>query len=268
MEKCPDKATLEKFVDYDLTEQINERTFAHLSSCDSCREKVGRLLSKEHRLFESPLLELGGRRQKMEEPGRCLSKAAILAYAGNCLKEDQLKQVESHLQKCDNCIFGLIEVQKAMNSSTEVALDMSVLQAGQRIGTDLLEIVVKAKDDLLELIRHTGELLSLTPQLGAVRGKEESEERPIIIRKDFPERDLSLEVRIDKEFEGSGATVGVSVMRLSSEEFLSGMDMELSGQEMQQKRTTEDGLAEFIGIKPGAYGIKVRGELTVRITSE
>jgi hypothetical protein len=268
MEKCPDNAALKKFVDYELAEEMNKKILTHLSSCDICREKAGCLLSEEQGLLKSLLSSHGGRRQKTEAPGRCLSKAAILAYAGKCLKEDQLKPVETHLQKCDNCMFELIEVQRMMNSSADLALDMSVLQAGPGIGADLLEIVLKTKDEIIELIRHTGELLSLTPQLGAVRGKEESGERLINIRKDFPEKDLSLEMRIGKEVEESGATVGVSIMRLSSEEFLSGMEVELSGQEMQQKRFTVDGFAEFHGIKTGAYGIKVRGELTVRITIE
>ena len=129
------------------------------------------------------------------------------------------------------------------------------------VGTQILEIVLKGKDKFIELIGHNGELLSLTPHLGAVRGKEEREDIPIIIRKDFADRDLSVEVTINREVKESGAAVSISLMRLSSEEFLSGIDVELSGREMHQKRTTEGGLAEFYGIKSGSYALIINGGL-------
>lgn len=269
MENCPDKEALEKFVDYGLTEEMNEKILSHLSICDDCRGKVSCLLAEEQELLKSLLSKPDRNKQTVRTlADGCLSNAAILAYAGKCLKEDQLKLVESHLQKCDNCMFELLRVQRLMNAPSELDLDMAVLKEVPGAGKHVLEIVLKAKNDLVELIRHNGELLSLTPQFGAVRGKKEKEERPIVIRKDFQERDLSVEVMIHRKMKESGAKVSVSVMKLSKEKFLSGIDVELSGEEMQQKRTTEDGYTEFDGIQPGTYGIKVGGEDALLIVYE
>lgn len=271
MENCPDKETLEKFVDYGLTEEMNKKILSHLSMCCNCREKVHCLMVKEQSLltalFDEPVSH---EHAIITVIGSCLSKAALFAYSDKLLKEDQLKLVESHLEKCDNCMFELLKVQRLMNAPADLDLDMSALKAMEAFhkGYSILEIVLKAKDNLLELIRHNGELLSLTPQFDAIRGEEEKEERPIIIRKDFHERDLSVEVKIKRDINESGATVNVSIMTLSSEQFLSGIDVELSGLEMQQKRNTQDGFAEFYGLKSGTYGIKVSGDETAQITIE
>jgi hypothetical protein len=270
MERCPDKETLEKLVDYELTEEMNENILSHLSICSSCRAKVGCLLSEEQGLLKSLLTEPASRRHAVTvASGRCLSNAAILAYAGNSLKEDQLKLVESHLEKCDNCAFELLRLQRSMNTPAEIDLDMSNLRATPGVGTNVLEIVLKAKNKLIELIRHNGELLSLTPQLGAVRGKEEKEERPIVIRKDFQERDLSAEVTIKREVPDSGGVLTVSVMKLSSEEFLSGLEVEMSGVGMsRQAMTNADGVVEFYGITAGTYSLALGGDDIAIITIE
>lgn len=267
MKKCPDKETLDLFVDNGLTEEMNGNILSHLSVCASCREKVGCLLSEEQSLLRSLLTEPVRRKHDVTSAIHgCLSKRSILAYADKSLKEDQLKLVESHLQKCDNCMFELLRLQHAMNSLTDLDLDMSVLKAEDislpGVGKQVLEIVLKGRDKFIELIGHNGELLSLAPQFNAVRGEEEKEERPIVIRKDFTDRDLSVEVTINREVEESGAAVSISLMRLSSEEFLSGIDVELSGREMHQRRTTEGGLAEFYSIKSGSYVLIINGELT------
>lgn len=267
MENCPDKETLDLFVDNGLTEEMNGNILSHLSVCASCREKVGCLLSEEQSLLKSLFSEPVRRKHAATTASHeCPSKPSILAYAGKFLKEDQLKLVESHLQKCDNCMFELLRLQRSMNSLADLDLDMSVLKAKDislsGVGTQILEIVLKGKDKFIELIDHNGELLFLTPQFSTVRGEEEKEERPIIIRKDFIDRDLSVEVTINREVKESGAAVSISLMKLSSEEFLSDIDIELSGREMHQKRTTEDGLAEFYGIKTGSYALIINGELT------
>lgn len=270
MEKCPDTEILEQFVVYELTENMNEQIVTHLTSCDRCREKVGCLLSEEHGLIKTLLFEQVSRKQATDIPsGRCLSIAAILAYAGKCLKEDQLMQVESHLRECDNCMIKLLNVQNSMNMPAVLDLDMSILKAVPDFGNRVLEIVLKTKDDLVEIIRHTGELLSLSPQFANVRGKEEREEKTLVIRKDFLKKDLSIEVTIKKVLEESGVAFSVSVMKLSNEEFLSGIDIEIPGGEMHvRNRTNKNGFAEFSGIKAGTYDIKLGGEVTVIIDIE
>jgi hypothetical protein len=269
MERCPDKETLERFVEYELNEEMNAKILEHLSVCEGCRQKLNCMLTEDQGVIKALLTEPTHRKQAVTVfSDRCLPKAAILAYNSKCLNEDQLKLVESHLQKCDNCMFELLRLQRAIHSTAEIDLNMSALKAVTDLGMHILEVVLKVKDNLIDLIRHNGELLPLTPQLSSVRGKEESEKRPIVIRKDFQERDLSVEMTIKREIKESGATVSISVMKLSNEEFLSGIDVELSGQEMHKKQTTEDGVAEFYGIKTGTYSIKLAGADTAWITIE
>jgi hypothetical protein len=270
MERCPDKETLERFVDYGLTEEMNENILSHMAICDSCREKVGCLLSEERGLLKTLFTEPVNHKQAMASPeGRCLSKAALLAYAGKSLNEDQRKLVELHLQECNKCMFELLAVQRSINLSADLNLDMQTMRTMHGVGPHVLEIVLRVKDSLVELIRHTGELLSLTPQLSAVRGAEEKEEKPIVIRKDFQERDLSVEVTINKELVNSEGALRVSLMRLGTEEFLARINVELTGPAThRQDITDEDGIVEFSGIRTGTYDITIGGEITVIIAVE
>jgi len=270
MERCPDKETLEKFVDYVLTKEMNENILSHLSICDRCRDKVVCLLSEEQDLLKTLLSgSVSGKCKITLAPVGCLSKAAILAYAGKCLDEDQLRLVESHLQKCDNCLSALLRVQRSMDLTADLDLNMSVMKAALGMETHVLEIVLKTKDKFIELLRHTGELLSLTPELGTVRGKEEREDKPIVIRKDFEERDLSIEITLQRELVESEETIAISVMKLSNEEFLTGLAVELSGKAVCQKeKTTQYGIVEFYGMRQGKYDIKVAGEYVALLIIE
>lgn len=258
MENCPERETLEKFLNFELTEEMNENILLHLSLCDNCRNIIGSLISEEKNLIKLLLAAPTGHKQKrLASSEQCLSKGLILAYASHCLNEDQLKLVESHLENCDNCLNELINLQKALSLPADLKLDIS----GLRESEDVLEIILKAKDNLLDLIRHTGELLSLKPQLGAVRGKEPEKAGSIIIRKDFKDRDLSIEITIDKEMTESGGVARLSIMKLSTEEFLSGIDVALTGEDTHlQGITNKEGVIEFSGIRLGKYDIKIAGE--------
>ncbi len=270
MKKCPDKETLDKLLEFDLSDNMTEDILSHLSSCEKCRDVVRALIEGDRNLLEVVKVASSGQKPKaVDQEKKCFSRRALLAYASDSLSGDQLKLVESHLGKCDNCMFELMRLQRSMNSQAGLDLDMSVLKAAPSIGTQVLEIVLKAKDDLLELVRHTGELLSLTPQFGAIRGKGETKETPIVVKKDLPQKDLSIEVIINRELVESESGLSVSVMKLSNEEFLSGLDVELSGRAMLKKaKTKEDGIAGFSGIKPGNYVVIVARERVVVITIE
>jgi hypothetical protein len=154
----------------------------------------------------------------------------------------------------------LIELQEKLSLPSEVELDMSVLEKSEqetvRTPKDILEIVFKIKRNILELISHTGELLCFTPQLGTIRGKEFKREEAIVIRKDFKGKDLSIEMKFGRQVDKHETNINVSAMRLSTEEFLSGIDVTLSGSGVYQKgKTNEEGGIEFSGIKAGSYEI-------------
>jgi hypothetical protein len=204
---------------------------------------------------------------------KCPSKMALLAYTVECLDNKQLKLIESHLEKCDKCLIELIELQKKLPLPSEIELNMSVLKEKKketiRKPKDVLDIVLKIKDNILELINHTGELIHLTPQLDTVRGKEHKQENAIVIRKDFKDKDISIEITLNRGLDRSGNNLKISLMKLSTEDFMSGIDVLISGMGRQLKeKTNEEGIVEFHGIKAGYHKIKVLYDIITSISIE
>ncbi|MBM4137591.1 MAG: hypothetical protein FJ241_12290 [Nitrospira sp.] len=259
MDKCPEKELLEKFIGNELSEEMNEKIFSHVEVCDKCKDTVLCLITKERNLLQSLSKSVSSRKKEILPSKSCLSKAAILAYATDCLDDKQLKLIESHIEKCDKCLTELMELQKKLSLPSEVELEMSVLRKKTKEtveSEDILEIFLKIKGHILDLVRHTGELLHLKP-LGAVRGKEPEKEGTFVIRKDLKDKDLSIEITIKKELNESGNSITISMMKLSTEEFISGIDVLLSGMVLLiQGKTNEHGAIEFQGIPAGNYEIK------------
>ncbi len=264
IDRCPEKETLEKFFDNELTEEMNDNIFSHVQLCNNCQNTIKSLLSDERNLLKSLFTEpVSSEDRKIQPLNVCLSKRAILAYANECLEKNQLKLVESHLEKCDNCLNSLIELQKSMALPLEVDFDTTAVPAAHKEAkkskTDnILEIVLKVKNDILELINHTGEFLSLTPQSGTVRGENRQTEQSIVIRKDLKDKDLSVEITVDKELAENQNNVKVSIMKLSSEEFIQGIDISFYGKDVSQHgQTNKEGIVEFYCYKKGSYDINI-----------
>lgn len=274
LDRCPEKEVLEKFLNQELADDMNNNLFSHVQLCDNCKNAIKCLLSDERHLLKSLFNEpVSGKSRKAQSSYTCLSRAAILAYANECLEKNQLKLVESHLEKCDNCLNSLIELQKTMALPLEVEFDvpavMSAHEEAKKSGGAILEIVLKVKNDILELISQTGELLSLTPQFGTVRGEEQETEQSIAIRKDIKDKDLSIEITINRELVENQNNVKVSLMRLSTEEFIQEIDVALSGKGVSQRRqTNKDGIAEFYCTKQGTYDINIAGADVSLLTIE
>jgi hypothetical protein len=274
LDRCPEKEVLEKFLNHELADDMNDNIFSHVQLCDNCKNTIKCLLSDERNLLKSLFNEpVSSEDRKVQPSDACLSKAAILAYANECLGKNQLKLVESHLEKCDNCLNSLIVLQKSMALPLEVEFDTTAVLAAHKEAkksrADILEIALKVKNDILELINHTGELLSLTPQLGTVRGEGQQTEQSIVIRKDLKDKDLSVEITVNKELVENQNNVKVSIMRLSIEEFIRGMDVSLSGKDVSQHgQTNEEGIAEFCCDKKGTYAINIAGVEVSLLTIE
>ncbi len=275
MKKCPDKGTLEKFLNSELSSESSQDILSHLSTCDMCKTTIKKLFLEENKLLSVLLTQPSDDKDKaLVRESKCLSRAAILAYASECLNEEQTKIAESHLEKCDYCLNELINIQKLLNSSTEVDLDMSALTTEKsnlaEAMSGILEIILKARNELLEVVKYNGELLSLRTQLSPVRGKEQVGKDTIVIRKDFRDKDLSVEITAPKKLDKSGAKLKISVMKLSTQEFISGADVSLLSKNIisQKEKTDEGGMVEFCGIRNGKYNIKLQGENVAFINIE
>lgn len=262
MFKCPDKETLEKFVEHELDEALTSEILRHLSGCEKCKDDVSQLMAEDDRLIRELSVESGMKNQrKNNSSGKCVSDRSLLAYAVNSLSKDPLKLVEKHLETCDNCLSKLMTIQKKLATPADLGLDFSQFKPAATAATDFLEIVLKAKDDLLDLVRHTGELLTLTPQYGAVRGHERKADESIAIRQDMPHQDLSIEITIQKKLAETGAVITISLMKLSTEEFLAGRDVRLvSGDTTFSRETNGEGTATFSSVGKVKYEITADGK--------
>lgn len=259
---CPDKETLEKFVECELDDELTGKILRHVSGCDNCKDAVSRSMAEEDRLIRELSVESGMKNQRKNNPsGQCPTEGGLLAYAVDSLSEDQLKLVEKHLNTCDNCLSKLMVLQKKLTAPADLGLDFSQFKPGIATVTDFIEIILKAKDDLLDLIKHTGELLTLTPQYGAVRGHVRKAEESIAIRQDMPQQDLSIEMTIQRKLAETGAVITISLMKLSTEEFLAGRDVRLvSGDETYSRETNKEGTATFSSVGKVKYEITADGK--------
>ncbi len=270
--KCPEKEVLKQFVNAELADDMNENIFSHLKSCDKCRDTVKLLLSEERALLQSLFDKTVFHKKKsLFSSEKCIPKTAILAYACECLDENQLKLVESHLDKCDNCLNILMELQSSLASPEEIELNVASLTAAEekteQSDIGILKIVLKLKDNLLELVSSTGKHLRLSPEFGEVRGSKTDTEDTIVIRKDYKHKDLSVEVTINREIEENKNNLKVSIMKISSEEFLPDIEVIFSGKDIRKKvKTDNSGTAKFHCISKGHYDIHIMGEKISSIT--
>jgi hypothetical protein len=274
MQECPDKKTLEKFIDYGLDEEMNEQIFSHLTTCNHCLEKVNVLLGEEQRLLEFLLPTSGVIKNKViTSTEGCLSKSAILAYGSKRLNEQQTRWVENHLNQCDKCLLETIATQRHIAASADMEIQVPTLDLAEEESIiypkEILEIILGIADNIIETIKHNGELLSLRPAFGTLRGINDDEKRPIGIRKDFKDRDLSVEVKIISEHGKANFNLIISLMKISNEEFTEGIDIELKNEVISYRSTTDErGVAEFSNINTGTYAVVVDKKLTVHIEFE
>lgn len=267
MEICPDKELLQQFLENDLSEDMNRIIGSHIEICNKCQDTIVCLIANEQNLLQPLLTKIHYREKNLISVGKCPSRVALLAYSIGCVDKKHLKLIESHIEKCDKCITELIELQKKLFLPTEIELDMSRLKEPFRKDKDILDIVLNIKGNILELISHTGELIRLTPQFGAVRGKKQEFKNAVVIRKDFKDKDLSVEITINKAIDESGNNLKISLMTLSTESFMPRVDIEIAGIGLTLKaKTNEEGIAKFNVIKTGCYEIKVLHDIITRIT--
>lgn len=266
MNTCPDKETLERLLEGELDDTTMNDVMNHLSRCAVCKRIVDSLIGDDE-LFLPSLSRIKPGTTKRHSPPygeKCLSPLLLLAYITDSLSKEQLTRVESHLATCDHCIVQLQKIQKQHMTPGELNLDLSCLDAAEeeseRLEAKILSIVLRAQHGILELIRQTGQLLVPPVPVHSVRGQgvsEAADEGTFTIRKDFPDKDLSLEVTVRKGFSGGSTSVAVSAMAFSTEGFSEGMEFVLSGSGREDVRKTgEYGVVEFSDVSKGHYAIR------------
>ena len=277
MSNCPDRETLERLLNEELDPKMNTDILSHLSVCDSCRNTVKCYMEEEvnllEKLFEERIVSESKGAWVSQSSNRCLSRALLLAYSSSCLNGEQAKAVESHLETCNKCLRNLIALQSAAAATLDLDLDLSDMAPAApsmdkpRIG--MFDLVLKVKNDMLELLRHTGEVLSAAPGLAVVRGSAKPTSNSIVVREDFDHIDLSLEIAVPKDFTQKQSSMRISLMNKSNERFLPGTKVSLVGPKSNWEGTTdEEGIVEFSGITVGRYQMVCEGETIASITIE
>jgi len=266
MNTCPDKEILERLLEGELDDATMNDVMNHLSQCDACKGILDSLIADDERFLRFLLRTKPGATKHHVPPGgeKCLSPLLLLAYITGSLSKEQLMRVESHLGTCDHCILQLQKIQKLHMTPGELDFDLSFLdvagEESERLEEKILSIVLRAQHGIRELIRQTGQLLVPPVPTYSVRGQEVSEaadQGAFTIQKDFPDKDLSLEVTVRKGFSGGSTWVGVSAMALSREGFSGGMEFVLSGSGREGVRKTDEyGVVEFSDVSEGHYAIR------------
>lgn len=262
MNKCPDREILERLVNGELDDGTMDDVINHLFQCRDCKEMVDRLITNEQRFLQSlKHSRVDMRKQNVPDREKCFSPPILLAYIMDSLSDEQSRRVESHLKSCDHCLARFRNMQRLHMIPRELDLDFSFLDTSEErseaVPEKMLSIVLRAQEGILELIRQTGQLLAVPVPTHSVRGQRVKKEEEFTIRKDFADSDLSLEITFNKDFSKGLASMKVSAMILSKEEFVQGMEFVLLGSPKDDIRKTDGrGVVEFTKIQKGEYVIR------------
>lgn len=153
----------------------------------------------------------------------------------------------SHAESCSSCLKGIREATIVWQSQKDTAenelLYVSALSIMDRLDQSIFSIVVSAVQGVVELIRSTGEQLSLASALAGVRstsGESTSDTvQPLRLVKEFEESRFSVEVTISP-VEPDMLDVVVSLLDRQQEEFIVGVDVTCLGESVQLNDITDE----------------------------
>jgi len=167
-------------------------------------------------------------------------------YVRRQMSEQDVTEFETHAQNCSCCLHGIKQATFACNYQKDQEenelLYSNALSIMDRLDQSVFSIVIRAVQGMLELIKSTGEQMSMTPAFAGVRssaGTVESDTvQPLRLIKEFEESKLSVEVAISP-VEPDMLDVVVSLMDLHTEEFIFGASVTCQGETTQFEETTD-----------------------------
>ncbi|MEW6100714.1 MAG: zf-HC2 domain-containing protein [Candidatus Omnitrophota bacterium] len=141
-------------------------------------------------------------------PGEHPSEEAMASFLEGLLPEPEAQALKEHLIGCDNCVEILeMSLRASREEGADVPQEALMLAKGLvKVTADkqaLLEIVLRAKEKLLEIIHTTGDVLvgqELLPA-GVLRSRSIKDFKDeVIVLKDF--ENFRVEVKIENRQEG------------------------------------------------------------------
>jgi len=173
---------------------------------------------------------------------------------------------QAHAETCSSCLQGIREAtvlwQRQNDEAENKKLHASALSIMDRLDRSIFSIVISAVQGVVELIRSTGEQLSMAPALAGVRsasGESNSDTvQPLRLVKEFEDSRFSVEVTISP-VEPDMLDVMVSLLDRQQEEFIAGVDVSCCGESGQfDDVTDENGQVVFKVPASGFYEITMK----------
>ncbi len=88
---CPDKETIQDFVDGELSESKIKQTVEHIRSCDACKAELQELWTLHHTL------------NHVVDTDECPSLETLEKYADNSCSDEQAGEIAEHIDVCGRC---------------------------------------------------------------------------------------------------------------------------------------------------------------------
>lgn len=261
---CINEETIERFLDRDLSEKEMEGISAHIEGCDICLEKIMAAAASDKELI-SVLKGSGKTVPRLPRGKGCLSKKLLLGYVVDGLNEADKRLVETHLEECSSCVGSMEELQMSYLKETELDFDTGAMISALKDvrQEDILTIVLKdVGRRIFEVIETTGMILTTRfTAMEAARGKELPPEAGAVhIRKDFQDKNVSVEISVIKGEEPDTCDIRLSLMKMKGVEISGIMDsvkVNISGVGIERYAVTDEkGEAEFKELAYGVYKIK------------
>lgn len=187
-------------------------------------------------------------------------------YVRSHMPEQEVIELETHAMTCSNCLQGIRLASVIYHQQKELEeneiLYSSALSIMDRLDQSIFTVVIRAVQGVVELIRSTGEQLSMAPASGGVRsvsGESTSDTvQPLRLVKEFEGSRFSVEVTISP-VEPDMLDVTVSLLDRQQEEFIAGVDVSCCGESGQfDDVTDENGKVVFKVPSSGFYELTMK----------
>jgi len=184
-------------------------------------------------------------------------------YIQGVMPSDKARKIEIHCQDCSSCLKGILHSHEKLKMQKELSenemLFQRTLSLLNRIDREqeenILDIIINASKEILEIISTTGDLLNVYGILPS-RGKDDSAISPKIVqvkqRFDLPP--ISVQATFERIRQEKKIHLNISLYDEQTEEFMPGIEITLAGLEIHEKVTSDkNGEASFTIKELGDY---------------
>jgi hypothetical protein len=203
----------------------------------------------------------------LKKTGNCLSEEELSCFIEGKCNDDQYEKCSAHLLFCSNCMNALADYQniiKLEDNETELQAPRHLINkvmdfVSEGEASSVFDIVINIKEQAMDLLRTTGELL-LGPKLVPVpvlRSKTEDRKHIDHIRIVKKLKHIIVEVEIEKK----AACMTDLIIRLTEDKTKKKMNgirvgLTKNGREIESL-LTEAGKVEFEEVRADAYKLVI-----------